>query len=89
LTLPVSIKVHPVFHVSLLESYKELNIPGRIQPPPPCIKIDSHEEYEVEEVLDSRQRHGRLEYHVHWRGYNINERTWELLTNLANVPQKV
>jgi hypothetical protein len=46
-------KVHPVFHVSLLEPYKESNILGRTQPPPPCIEIDSHEEYEVEEVLDS------------------------------------
>jgi hypothetical protein len=46
-------KVHPVFHVSLLDIYKESNIPGRTQPLPPCIEIDSHEEYEVEEMLDS------------------------------------
>jgi hypothetical protein len=52
-------KVQPVFHVSLLEPYKESNILGRIQPPPPCIEIDSHEEYEVEAVLDSQQRRGR------------------------------
>ena len=45
-------KVYPIFHVSLLEPYKESNIPGRTQPAP-CIDIDSHEEYEVEEVLDS------------------------------------
>jgi hypothetical protein len=56
LTLPASMKVHLVFHVSLLESYKESNIPCRTQPPPPYIKIDNHEEYEVEEVLDSWQK---------------------------------
>jgi hypothetical protein len=89
LTLPASMKVHLIFHVSLLESYKESNIPCRTQPPPPCIEIDSHEEYEVEEVLDSRQRRDRLEYLVHWRSYDINERTWEPSTNLANAPQKV
>jgi hypothetical protein len=89
ITLSASMKVHPVFHVSLLESYKESNIPCRTQPPPPCIEIDSHEEYEVEEVLDSRQRYGRLEYLVHWHGYDINEHTWKLSTNLTNAPQKV
>jgi hypothetical protein len=82
-------KVHPIFHVSFLEPYKESNIPGRIQLLPPCIEIDSHKEYEVEEVLDSRQRCGRLEYLVHWLGYDINEQTWKPSTNLANAPQKV
>jgi hypothetical protein len=54
--------------------YKESNILERTQLPPLCFKIDNHEEYEVEEVLDSRQRRGRLGYLVHWRGYDINER---------------
>jgi hypothetical protein len=82
-------KVHLVVHVSLLEPYKESNIPGRTQLPPPCIEIDNHEEYEVEEVLDSRQRCGRLEYLVHWCSYDINKHTWEPSTNLVNAPQKV
>jgi hypothetical protein len=60
-------KVHPIFHVFLLEPYKESNILDRTQPLPPCIEIDNHEEYEVEEVLDLRQRRGRLEYLFHWR----------------------
>jgi hypothetical protein len=45
--------------------------------------------YEVEEVLDSQQKRGKLEYLVHWRGYDINKHTWKLSTNLANAPQKV
>jgi len=89
LDLPASMKVHPVFHVSLLEPYKESNIPGRKQPPPPSIEVDTHEEYEVEKVLDSRRRRGKLEYLIHWRGYNINERTWEPAINVVGAPQKV
>jgi hypothetical protein len=81
-------KVHPVFYVSLLEPYKELNILGRTQPLAPCIEIDNREEYKVEEMLDSRQRCHKLEYLVHWRGYDINERTWESSTNLVNAPQR-
>ena len=89
LELPSSMKVHPVFHVSLLEPYKESNIPRRAQQPPPCVEIENHAEYEVEKVLDSRRRWGKLEYLIHWRGYDINERTWEPVENLANAPQKV
>ena len=66
LELPAAMKVHPVFHVSLLEPYKESNIPGRSQLPPPFIEVDHHKEYEVEKVLDSRRKRGKLEYLVHW-----------------------
>jgi hypothetical protein len=89
LHLPTSMKVHPVFHVSLLEPYRESIFPGRVQSPPPSIEIENHEEYEVETVLDSRRRRGKLEYFVHWSGYDINERTWEDAENLSNAPKKV
>ena len=89
LELPAAMKVHPVFHVSLLEPYRESAFPGRIQGPPPSIEIENHEEYEVDKVLDSRRKRGKLEYFVHWSGYDINERTWEDAENLANAPEKV
>ena len=89
LQLPAAMKVHPVFHVSLLEPYRESAFPGRVQDPPPSIKIENHEEYEVDKVLDSWRRRGKLEYFVHWSGYDINERTWEDAENLANAPEKV
>jgi hypothetical protein len=46
LDLPPSIKLHPVFHILLLEP-AELDskpIPGHIQPPPPPVIIDNEEE---------------------------------------------
>ena len=49
------------------------------------IIIKNHEEYEVEKVLDSRQWWSKLEYLVHWRGYDIDERTWEPIQNLINA----
>lgn len=89
LELPTSMKIHPVFHVSLLEPYKESTIPGRLQVPPPPIEIDGEEEFEVSEILDSRINRRKLEYLVHWQGYEVSERTWEPAANLSNAPEMI
>jgi hypothetical protein len=44
-------RVHPVFHVSLLEPYRES---GRVQPPPPPVEMEGALEYEVESILEHR-----------------------------------
>jgi hypothetical protein len=84
LELPNTMKIHPVFHVSLLEPFIVNTIPRRILPPPVPIEVDGIKEYEVEKVLNSRIRRKKLEYLVDWKGYDISERTWEPLENLAN-----
>jgi hypothetical protein len=47
-------KVHPVFHASHLSPYKETEEHGVNYPEPPPELIEGEEEYEVEEVLESR-----------------------------------
>jgi hypothetical protein len=76
LELPHSLKIHPVFHVSILKPYRE---DGRVQPPPPPLEVDDEGEiFEVEEVLKDRQRKGkRKEYLVRWAGYGPEHNTWE------------
>lgn len=66
LNIPKTMKIHPVFHVVLLEPYKQSDIPGRTRPPPPPIKIKGEIEYEVEEILNSKidKRDGVLRYHT-------------------------
>ena len=50
LDLPHSMKLHPVFHVSLLEPYVDNKIPGRSQSPPPPMEINGENEWIVKEV---------------------------------------
>jgi hypothetical protein len=82
-------KIHPVFHVSLLEPYKESTIPRRLPAPLPLIEINGEEEFEVFKIINSRINRRRLEYLVHWQGYDISERIWEPATNLANAPKMI
>ena len=87
LELPPSMKIHPVFHVSLLEPYKDSTILGRLQAPPLPIEVDGVEEFEVSEIFDSCINRRKLEYLIHWQGYEVHERTWEPTANLENAPE--
>jgi hypothetical protein len=81
LQLPPTMKIHPVFHISLLEP-ADPNIP---QGPAPEIHPDSQElEDEVEKILDVRRSRGRLQWLVKWLGYGNEHNTWEPRTNLTH-----
>ena len=67
LRLPKSLRIHDVFHVSLLEKYRPDTIEGRqYKPPPPIVTPQGDVEWEVREVLDSRLfgRWKKLQYLV-------------------------
>ena len=53
LELPASMKIHPIFHASLLEIYHKSIILEKSQPTPPSVEINGCKEYEVESILDS------------------------------------
>ncbi|KAH6559142.1 hypothetical protein KP509_1Z025500 [Ceratopteris richardii] len=89
LQLPSTMRIHLVFHVFMLESYQISPLREERPGASPPIEIDDHEEFEVEHVLDSRISQGRLKYLVHWKGYDISNRTWEPAENLQREPIKV
>jgi len=45
-------KTHLMFHFSLSEPYRAFTNPRRIYDPP--IEVDGEQEYEVDDILDSR-----------------------------------
>jgi hypothetical protein len=86
LQLPDNLKMHKVFHVSLLKPYRS---DGRYQPPPLPLFFDDEGEpwYEVESVLQHRDlKRGRrtvTQFLIKWKGYGHEHNTWEPERNLS------
>ena len=88
LNLPPSMKIHPTFHISLLEPYNNNPIPGHIQPPPPPVIINEQEEYEIEQVLDSKKLYNKIYYRAKWKGYSHeHDQEWYPAENFENSPE--
>jgi hypothetical protein len=97
LSLPPQLRVHPVFHVEKLKPFRQSHdFPDRSphQRPPPEVLEDGKEEYEVDRILKRRTinlRGGRTrtEYLVLWKGYPLEDATWEPAGNLANASSAI
>ena len=83
LKLPESMRIHPVFHSSLLRLDPDDPLPNQVIPPPPPIEVEGEEEWEVQEILDSRWYYGRLQYRVKWTGYETDD-SWYNADGFAN-----
>jgi hypothetical protein len=89
LNLPPVLKIHDVFHVDRLSSYKGNEVNGLLPPPPEPVTVDGEEEYKVDHIRDSKVFGRTLKYLIHWKGYGEGEDTWELAKNLSNAKAKV
>ena len=90
LELPMQMqRLHPVFHVSLLEPYRENVLPERVQELPPPVEVEGELEYEVAGILDSKIERGKLKYLLDWVNCGPEERTWEPVENVENAPDSV
>lgn len=85
LDLPYGIKSHPTIHVSNLKRYvKPHKLAPTLQIPDPEI-VDGDEEYEVEEIVDTRIRHKHNEYLVRWKGFGDLDMEWLRESDLTHA----
>ena len=77
------IKVHPIRHISELKPAADDPYPGQVIERPPPVEIDGEEEWEVEEVLDSKIRYRKLQYLLKWIRYDIPE--WRDATEINQL----
>ena len=95
LELPPQLRIHDVFHVSLLKPYKNN---GCTQPPPFSFELDGEQYFRVERIVSHRvvwittrkatPRKNKvqkpvLEFLVKWEGYSYIHNTWEPEANLT------
>ena len=64
LELPSTLKIHPVFYVSIIKPYKESDEFLHVTPPLPIILSDNSEEFEVDIILDKRFLRNKVQYLV-------------------------
>jgi transposase InsO family protein len=87
LELPPDAKIHPRFHVSLLEpADPETPLQRTFR-----YETEEEKEFEVERILDHKLNNNPRDpetfYLVKWLGYDETENTWEPETNLTNCRQ--
>ena len=85
LDLLATVKIHPVFNISLLEPTASTEpIPGHLQPPPPPVIIQEQQEWEVEKILNSRCHRNQIQYQVKWTGFHNPDHAWYPARNFEN-----
>ncbi|KAF8667767.1 hypothetical protein RHS04_09261 [Rhizoctonia solani] len=88
LELPETLKIHNVFYIGLLsKSHKSPSQPFPEQPPPET--IEGEEEYEVEQIIDSKRQQGKWFYLIKWKGYGPEDNSWELEELLEHSQEEI
>jgi len=75
LELSESMRVHDVFHPDLLRSVADDLLPGQKNESSGSIVVNDEDEWEIDDILDSRRYRRRLQYRVKWNGYD-NDLNW-------------
>jgi len=92
LQLPETMRVHPVFHNSLLKPYHKTQAHGpNFERPPPEIVGGEEGHYEINKVLAARPTRNckSTQYFVHWKGYTDADNSWIPAGELTHAKELV
>ena len=82
--------IHPTFNEKLVTPYHAPSFPSQQKPPPPPpVVVNEQEEYEVQKILDSKMRWGKVHYLVKWKGYSDAHNEWVPSENCDNAKEAV
>jgi hypothetical protein len=83
-------KIHPVFHNSLLKPYYKTKKHGpNYEKPTPEIVNGEEGHYEIEAILIARPTQNRksMQYLIKWKGYPASENSWLPEKELTNAKE--
>ena len=86
LSLLEDMRIHDVFHVSLVKPYRH---GGAGVVPPPLLALDNSLQYEIESIVAQRGRGSTQQYLIRWKGYSSVHDTWKPSSGLKNAPEIV
>jgi hypothetical protein len=79
-------KIYNVFHVSLLKSH---NSEVDDEKQALSIDIDDEEQWEIQNILNSRKFHDKLQYYVKWLSYDDTHNEWVKTNDMSNAQQLI
>ena len=87
LELPRTMRIHDVFHVSLIKPFVACTAEDLINPP--VVYVDGDQEFDVDFVKAHRGTKRNQEFLVHWVGYSPEHDSWEPAAALQNCSAEV
>ena len=89
ISIPDTLKLHPVFHTSKLKPYIKDYSKSRENNIGSVILAEGDEGYLVEKIMNVRGRGKNKKYLIKWIGYADSENSWEPAHSFAHLPDLI